>query len=104
MLLRYIMMISGIFGKSDNLDILPPPPPFPEIGKEEVQVSKTEIKEKRKVSGIKDLKKKLGKKKGKLEPIKKIPRINTKILSRAEDREIEIEKPEKESFIRKNSA
>jgi len=36
MLLRYFIIISGIFGKRDEtLDILPPPPPFPEIGKEE---------------------------------------------------------------------
>ena len=34
MLFSYII-ISGIFGKrGESLDILPPPPPFPEIGKE----------------------------------------------------------------------
>ena len=38
MSLRYLITISGIFSKSDDLDILPPPPPFPEIGKEAIKV------------------------------------------------------------------
>ena len=33
MSLVYLILISGILGKSKELDILPPPPPFPEIGK-----------------------------------------------------------------------
>lgn len=32
MSLMELMVISGIFGKSSDLDILPPPPPFPDIG------------------------------------------------------------------------
>jgi len=38
MSLGYLITISGIFSKSDDLDILPPPPPFPEIGKEENKI------------------------------------------------------------------
>lgn len=32
MSLMELIAISGIFGKSSDLDILPPPPPFPDIG------------------------------------------------------------------------
>jgi len=37
MSLRYLITISGIFSKSNNLDILPPPPPFPKIGEEAIE-------------------------------------------------------------------
>jgi len=30
-----LIAISGIFSKSNDLDILPPPPPFPDIGMDE---------------------------------------------------------------------
>jgi hypothetical protein len=38
-----LILISGIFRKDDELDILPPPPPFPEIG-EDLNPKKTEKK------------------------------------------------------------
>jgi len=44
MSLKYFIMISGIFNKDDNLDILPPPPPFPEIGKEDKKIEEAERK------------------------------------------------------------
>ena len=37
-----LLAISGIFKKDDNLDILPPPPPFPEIGSEETKLEEAE--------------------------------------------------------------
>jgi len=37
-LILNLISISGIFGKKEDLDILPPPPPFPEIGKEDKSV------------------------------------------------------------------
>jgi len=54
MSLRYLILISGIFGKSEEIDILPPPPPFPEIEEEEEEkagkveiIKEIEIKEKK---------------------------------------------------------
>lgn len=85
MSLEYFMMISGIFSKNNDLDILPPPPPFPEIGKEEVGVNETRKKEKGEVSRKKEFKK------------KKIDKKKSQILSRIEDREIQ--KPEKKTMF-----
>jgi len=35
-----LISISGLFGKKEDLDILPPPPPFPEIGKEDKSIDR----------------------------------------------------------------
>jgi len=83
MSLEYFMMISGIFSKNNDLDILPPPPPFPEIGKEgkeAIKVEETRDKEKREVPRKKEFEKK-----------------KSQILSRIEDREIQ--KPEKKTMF-----
>jgi len=45
MSLRYLIMISGIFGKSEELDILPPPPPFPDIEEDEKAKEAERIRE-----------------------------------------------------------
>jgi len=57
MSLRYLITISGIFSKSDDLDILPPPPPFPEIGKEENKVLEPKTPEKKEETGLKNKRK-----------------------------------------------
>jgi hypothetical protein len=40
--LTKLIAISGIFKKDDELDILPPPPPFPDIGMEETKIKESE--------------------------------------------------------------
>ena len=58
MSLRYLITISGIFSKSDDLDILPPPPPFPEIGREDqeaINIKGTRKKEIRELKNDRNL-------------------------------------------------
>ena len=58
MSLRYLITISGIFSKSDDLDILPPPPPFPEIGiedQEAINIRGTRKKEIRELKNDRNL-------------------------------------------------
>jgi len=58
-LILYLTTISGIFRKSDDLDILPPPPPFPEIGKDEKELRAAErIREKEEKKRAKELEQK----------------------------------------------
>ena len=47
MSLEYFIVISGIFGKSNDLDILPPPPPFPDIGMEDKEIVEPKIPKKK---------------------------------------------------------
>ena len=58
MSLRYLITISGIFSKSDDLDILPPPTPFPEIGREDqeaINIKGTRKKEIRELKNDRNL-------------------------------------------------
>lgn len=69
MSLMELIAISGIFRKNVDLDILPPPPPFPEIGKELKEIDeiapkplkKKAKKEKLKVPGLGEIEKEIEK-------------------------------------------
>ena len=60
-LILYLIAISGIFKKDNDLDILPPPPPFPEIGMddkaEEEELKRKEKEETRKEKELKERRK-----------------------------------------------
>jgi len=123
MSLEYFIVISGIFGKSNDLDILPPPPPFPDIGMEDKEIvepkipkKKEEISKKRKLEiegrekekRKEELKfrqkqektqKKLEKEKPMSEPESEIPKAKGQILSRIDDRKIQ--KPERKTIFGK---
>jgi len=53
-----LIAISGIFRKNDDLDILPPPPPFPEIEEEDKKAKEAERKQSGKEKKKVELKKK----------------------------------------------
>jgi len=102
MLIRNLIAISGIFSKdADDLDILPPPPPFPKIGGEEKELQEAERERKRQ-----ERKKKKELEQGKREEARKIKERQKKLQEKDKQKvwvrkKKEREKLKKEKLKRK---